>query len=667
MDTTPIYELRERLRAAAIAGTNLLSEDFRLRRAYEVFKPLEAASPVFAKVGQMAGQLLSQDCQSPHGALLDTISLVDAVICTLGTVEAKGEIEPVDTVNTGENGISMIINAPCSKVKALIEALTTSGSGNYSFVYDMRVSNPEIFDDYRIKYAMVQALGASYAELADMVKGWLAEEGETIIPLLKKEFDPRGKKGMVRRVWLIEHIAGAAENDFYIKMLETATGEVRSAFVEALRHEPSNRNLLFDMQKTEKGKNKQLVLNTLAMMEDESCYEIFHELAAKKQPLEVCGYLFPSTTDCASRVIAELCERQLSDIISIPPDDRSSDTADRKMEVFCQTIPALVGKHGEEVCACYRKMVLYKDILEQTGRRKPFIDILGFSGEMIRMVAWFPQGDIKLDGLGNYKFPIRGREFLWEVVIGSLMAQSLIVYPDESLMKMALELYEKDKNINFLTAAAVVKILGEEDCIAWLDENAIGQDAMDEMERAFVCFSWNRKIKSYVVDMRYQCIHNDSRDTIFRKVQIPHAKEIADWMLEHRGKATDAILNRWIDTTDAEQCEKYGRYFYERASAIVDNEEYLRYMRNCGWKQCKGLGTDYAKIKVRNDQLWALNNYLYNLPGDAQALLEETSAVADLVRSGEVELMQLNTPEKIEKWADELKNLAIYNALRDNH
>ena len=44
MDTEPIYELRDRLRAAGIAGTNLLSEDFRLKRAFEAFKPLETAS-----------------------------------------------------------------------------------------------------------------------------------------------------------------------------------------------------------------------------------------------------------------------------------------------------------------------------------------------------------------------------------------------------------------------------------------------------------------------------------------------------------------------------------------------------------------------------------------------------------------------------------------------
>ena len=62
MDTTPIYELRARLRAAGIAGTSLLSEDFRLKRAYEAFKPLEAASPVFAKLGQLTTQLLAPDC-----------------------------------------------------------------------------------------------------------------------------------------------------------------------------------------------------------------------------------------------------------------------------------------------------------------------------------------------------------------------------------------------------------------------------------------------------------------------------------------------------------------------------------------------------------------------------------------------------------------------------
>lgn len=57
MDTIPVYDLRGCLRAATIAGTNLLSEDFRLKRAYEAFEPLESASPVFAKIG-MPGDVM---------------------------------------------------------------------------------------------------------------------------------------------------------------------------------------------------------------------------------------------------------------------------------------------------------------------------------------------------------------------------------------------------------------------------------------------------------------------------------------------------------------------------------------------------------------------------------------------------------------------------------
>ena len=50
MDIAPLYELRVRLKNAVISGSELLSEDFRLERAVLDIKPLEAASPVFAKI-----------------------------------------------------------------------------------------------------------------------------------------------------------------------------------------------------------------------------------------------------------------------------------------------------------------------------------------------------------------------------------------------------------------------------------------------------------------------------------------------------------------------------------------------------------------------------------------------------------------------------------------
>ena len=108
MDVTPIYELKTRLRAAAIAGTNLLSEDFRLKKAVEGFAAMKGASPVFAKINDLSEALVSDSCEDKAGTLLDTITLVDSVICTLGAVDAAGDVENIELPETP----SVMINAP---------------------------------------------------------------------------------------------------------------------------------------------------------------------------------------------------------------------------------------------------------------------------------------------------------------------------------------------------------------------------------------------------------------------------------------------------------------------------------------------------------------------------------------------------------------------------
>ena len=131
-------------------------------------------------------------------------------------------------------------NVPYSTLNPLREALTTSGSGHYSFVQECHRNNPALFKDYRVRAAMVQALGASYGELADEVCDWLLEDGADVAPLLMRGFDPTGKKEMVRRVQIIDKWMGAAANDFYVKQLDEVTGEIRQNLILALRHSPEN-------------------------------------------------------------------------------------------------------------------------------------------------------------------------------------------------------------------------------------------------------------------------------------------------------------------------------------------------------------------------------------------------------------------------------------------
>lgn len=156
-----------------------------------------------------------------------------------------------------------MVNAPYSVLKELLDALTISDGGHYGYVCEMHDSRPELFRDYRVKYMLVQALGASYAAFADKVEEWLRQSNDkTILPLLYKDFDPKGKKEMVRRVRLISALAGAKANDFYIEMLKEAQREVRTELIDALRHEPRNMPLLFALVRTEKGKNRVHVIKS---------------------------------------------------------------------------------------------------------------------------------------------------------------------------------------------------------------------------------------------------------------------------------------------------------------------------------------------------------------------------------------------------------------------
>ena len=95
MDLQPLFDLKERLEYAAIAGTGLLSQDFRLKRAVEALSPLAAASPVFAKIASATQSLLDAPADERGQKLLNVLGLVNAVVYTQGTVSVPGQLEPM--------------------------------------------------------------------------------------------------------------------------------------------------------------------------------------------------------------------------------------------------------------------------------------------------------------------------------------------------------------------------------------------------------------------------------------------------------------------------------------------------------------------------------------------------------------------------------------------
>lgn len=66
MNTTPFYELHDRLYDRASAGCASIAEDFRLKRAAENMAPLAEANKTFARLRDMCAKLFTK----PEPALL---------------------------------------------------------------------------------------------------------------------------------------------------------------------------------------------------------------------------------------------------------------------------------------------------------------------------------------------------------------------------------------------------------------------------------------------------------------------------------------------------------------------------------------------------------------------------------------------------------------------
>lgn len=635
MDITPIYELRNRLRAAAIAGTNLLSEDFRLKRAVEAIQPLEASSPVFAKIGELARGLLSPEQADREGALLDTITLVDALLCTQGEVAVAGELQPLHLQATG-NAVS---NAPYSDVKAILDALENSGGGRYSYLTQMHEERPELFEDYRVKPALVRALGASYAELAEDVKNWLKSMGEPILPLLEKDFDPKGKKEMVRRVEVIETIAGAGANDFYVKYLPDSEKEIRQALIYALRHSPENEELLQSLTKTEKGKAKKMAYCALACIESDGAREYVAALAEKK-PEEAYSALYVSGTEWASDMLRQMIF-ELMDKVEEETDGgrkiRDQEAVIKDLNELGHYLDALNGKNGRVVGDCCRRVAVFAE--------KPHI---------MKLLL-----DAHTDRKGNVDHVLKRQ-------LAKHVREYLALCPDEEMVSLALEMYETygstQAGEGYFPAALLAKLISCEDCTAWLRKELKKGQNEDRMPDALDGLRWSRGRKTWELETQFYSRALEKYSSFVCQIrQRIDGDFLALLIGQMDGKPYhkwDSMLERVIANCIPDNDKAYEDtvmgYFYRKAASGEESGSiyyYCAQLKQHGYPKCKGIATQYFKRK-QQVYMWEISNMLNALPGTDEEKRAEAQAVLELVKSKSFEkkIRDLNatTMERLE-------------------
>jgi len=329
MDLQALYDLKERLEHAAIAGTGLLQEDFRLKRAVEALSPLAAASPVFAKIASAAEALLAASPESRGKQLLDVLALVDAVAYTQGTVNVQGELKPL------EGGYGTYVQASYGQLRPLLTALTTTGSGRIDVIQSAWENHPEFFRDFRVLPVLISGLGDSYGEIAGLNSKILKQAGPAVLPLLKKGFDPDGKKDMVRRVEIISAIEGAEATPWLLEILPEAKKDVRVAVITALGNDPDNTALLLDLSKAERrGSNRDAVLNALAK-QDGDAVKTFWTEELKKKPDSV-KFLRDTDTEWAAALVADGLREQLEQMQA--ESNRVSPEAQTEFSLWCGSI-----------------------------------------------------------------------------------------------------------------------------------------------------------------------------------------------------------------------------------------------------------------------------------------------------------------------------------------
>ncbi|MCM1091462.1 MAG: hypothetical protein NC092_07900 [Butyrivibrio sp.] len=629
MDITPIYELRNRLRAAAIAGTNLLSEDFRLKRAVEGIQPLEAASPVFAKIGELARGLLSSEQADREGALLDTITLVDALLCTQGEVAVAGELQPLRLQSAG----AAVSNAPYSDVKAILDALENSGGGRYGYLTQMHEERPELFEDYRVKPALVRALGASYAELAEDVKNWLKNMGEPILPLLERDFDPKGKKEMLRRLEVIDTIAGAGANDFYVRFLPDSEKELRQALIYALRYSQENEELLLSLVKTEKGKAKKLAYCALACMEGDEARACVVALV-KKKPEEARTALSVSKTDWVSDLLRQLIFDVMDGLEKETDGGRKLQEKEKIIEAVNELeyyLEALEGKNGRVVGDCCRRVAAFvykpqimKLLLEAYTDQKG-----NFLKHWLAIRVWTylkhcPDAEMVSLALEMYE-----------------TYEGILVHDAPSDRPNGLRLSDKLAGETYFPAALLAKLISCEDCTAWLRKEMHKEKNVDNLSAALAGLRWNRGRKTWELEVQSYNSFFEKTDSFVCPIKQRIDGDFLTILIEYMDSKPYSNLERTIvnciPDNDKNYVDVVMEHFYRKAKSGEGGIYfYCEHLKKHGYPKCEGIAVQHFK-KKQKIPMWEIRNILEALPGDAEAKRAEGREVIKQIKNYQID------------------------------
>ena len=625
----PLYDVKERLEYAAIAGTGLLGEDFRLRRAAEAMKPLAASSPVLGKISAGLEQLLAAPADRRPGLLLDVLSLVDAVAYTQGTAGLSGDIQDLPTGGGAYRQISY------GQLQPLLTALTTTGGGRLEVIQTNWETHPEYFTDFRILPVLVKDLGDSYGEIGELISKILRSLGPAVLPVLKAGFDPKGKKDMVRRVHIIEDISGGEANDFYLSHIPEAEKDVRAALVYALRHDEGNVEKLIELSGTERGNAKKMALWALARMDCPAARDYW--LRSEKTKGLALQYALHSTTPVSSALTAEALGCWLAPYeadINAPLDLKGK-------EALEELLSLLPGKSGPEICDIYRRMAVIGAALDSKTYPNP-----ANNGKSTAVL-------LRSDGMFGRNFALHFSE-----AIPTVLRWSILFHPAPDLTDLAIELWKKDHA--YASAGITAALLSKSAAEAFeLSVSLLrSRPKTETLANALGDLIWDEEYgrAAYHINAYHLMLADPAEEAVelVRPLAEPLDRRWYKTLTAAAFGGTTAIdwrLAHLVPLDDPELCYLVGEYLYDRMlKGIGDNN--LRELRRLGWNRCEGLAVNHCRRK-KSEHIWSVMQILGQLPGSKENKQREGRAVLALIADGKFQLRN-GTPAQLEEFIENM-------------
>lgn len=630
MNLQALYDLKERLEHAAIAGTSLLQEDFRLRRAVEALAPLAKANPVFAKISGGTMALLNAPEAERSTKLLDVLSLVDAVVYTQGTTGISGEMIPAN------RGTGRYVQASFGQLQPLLTALKGSGSGRTSLIRECWIQYPDYFTDFRVLPFVVGALGDNYGELADLIAEILMKQDVSVIPLLKENFDPAGKTEMARRVRLVAKLAGERENNWFVSILPDSKKDVREAVIQALSLSKENHQLLLDLCQSERGKLKDAAMRSLAVMDTEEAAAFWNKETQKKRSAVSCLRGVSSTL--AADVSAVALQTFLEEILA------------QKQKVYDQTGLEQITMLTASVCGKYSARVdsLWHWIAENMDQ---FAEIV-------------PEQNVRSCDLS-----------LAEHLQQTLM-QTILWNSDQEVLKLARDLgaHNREWFLGCAMLADMVEVSAKElyDRYAPLivrtgllkRENKEQRNDRIQIMRALSAVRWSKDLHSYTVvfprwdsltgnpvtsarkldgvDPRWMTRLTDSKinteGAVFNLSLSSHYRKVEP--------AIDWLISWLIDGDNPEVCDLAGSWLYRWTKVTGKFNYHFTDLQICGWKNWKGL-LSHCVGKQGEVSYYGIMEWIQRLPVSNSEKAEELRQLDLLVQRKEVSVKHGHWPQTL--------------------